>query len=65
MTIQLADSWRKSTSSQPNEACVEINHRHNNDHAGIRDGKHRAGPTITIPGAALTALVHHVREHPA
>jgi hypothetical protein len=52
--------WRKSTSSDQGEACVELSH--DIEVAAIRDSKNTGGPMLTLPASALSALLDTVAK---
>jgi hypothetical protein len=52
--------WRKSTRSDQGENCVEV--RRGPQVAAVRDSKNAAGPVLTLPAPALTALLDIVAE---
>lgn len=54
MTVpQTAQSWRKSTRSQNEGACVELA----GNAVGIRDSKVPTGAVLTVPWPGLVAAV--------
>lgn len=52
--------WRKSTLSDQRESCVEV--WRGPQVAAVRDSKNAAGPMLTLPASALTALLDTVAE---
>ncbi|MGH3822587.1 MAG: DUF397 domain-containing protein [Pseudonocardiaceae bacterium] len=53
-------TWRTSSRSSNNEACVEVAPA--SDGVVIRHSKHPTVGTITFPFPAWTAFIHEVRE---
>lgn len=52
--------WRKSTSSDQGENCVEL--WRGTQVTALRDSKNVPGPVLTLPTSALTALLGTVTE---
>jgi Domain of unknown function (DUF397) len=52
--------WRKSTRSDQGESCVEV--WRSSQVTAVRDSKNAAGPMLTLPASALTALIDTVAK---
>lgn len=53
-------TWRKSSASNSNGACVELADLHPG-HVAIRDSKHPHGPALVFTRGAITALIAGIR----
>lgn len=58
MTSPMRDTgWFKSTrSGAANEMCVEV--RITDTTVGVRDSKHRTGPTVAVPTTAWAQFIN-------
>jgi hypothetical protein len=56
----LTDSWRKSSRSNTNGACVEV--RHVEDVIEVRDTKDRGGPVLQFSSQSWRSFVDAVHS---